>query len=379
MTDWLSFMLQRNSYIDPTRHVAIQKRHRRATFPETARNDPGMIVICHSEPGAWSAPKPNYWTSECPPGGTRGTRGNFLIGRTMFETDRLPDGWEHRLNEMNEIWVPTEFSADIFRRGGVLQEKLQVIPESVNTTLFDPKITKPLALPGVSEKDFVFLSVFKWEKRKGYDLLLRAYLEEFDASDNVVLVLLTNQYHSSADFEQEVSDMAAQWGISSESHPRVHVMERISDEELRRLYRSARAFVLPSRGEGWGRPHVEAMAMGLPVIATNWSGPTAYLTEENGYPLRVEALEPVGEGPFAEHYWALPSTSHLKQLMREVYTNPHIAAEKGKKARSTMKQHFSPRKVATMILRRLVEIGKSHPVLLWDINKFSGFLDASEP
>ena len=40
------------------------------------------------------------------------------------------------------------------------------------------------------------------------------------------------------------------------------------------LYASADVFVLPSRGEGWGRPHVEAMAMGLPIITTNWSGPT---------------------------------------------------------------------------------------------------------
>ena len=40
--------------------------------------------------------------------------------------------------------------------------------------------------------------------------------------------------------------------------------------------------VLPSRGEGWGRPHAEAMAMGLPVIATNWSGPTAFMSGETG-------------------------------------------------------------------------------------------------
>lgn len=48
--------------------------------------------------------------------------------------------------------------------------------------------------------------------------------------------------------------------------------------------------MIPSFGEGWGRPAVESMAMSVPVIATNWSGPTAYLTEENGYPLAVESL-----------------------------------------------------------------------------------------
>ena len=47
--------------------------------------------------------------------------------------------------------------------------------------------------------------------------------------------------------------------------PRVRVLTRhISQDELRGLYEAADAFVLPSRGEGWGRPHVEAMAMALP-------------------------------------------------------------------------------------------------------------------
>ena len=49
------------------------------------------------------------------------------------------------------------------------------------------------------------------------------------------------------------------------------------------------------RGEGWGRPHVEAMSMELPVIATNWSGPTAFLDERVGYPLRFQGLEEVSD------------------------------------------------------------------------------------
>ncbi len=56
--------------------------------------------------------------------------------------------------------------------------------------------------------------------------------------------------------------------------------------DLPELYRSVHCFVLPSRGEGWGRPHVEAMSAGLPVIATLWSGPEQYMTEQNSYPLR---------------------------------------------------------------------------------------------
>ena len=50
--------------------------------------------------------------------------------------------------------------------------------------------------------------------------------------------------------------------------------------DLPRLYKGADAFVLPSRGEGWGRPHIEAMSMGLPTIATNWSGNTGKCKNE---------------------------------------------------------------------------------------------------
>lgn len=39
---------------------------------------------------------------------------------------------------------------------------------------------------------------------------------------------------------------------------------------------AADAFVLASHGEGWGLPIAEAMAMQLPVIATNWSGSTGW-------------------------------------------------------------------------------------------------------
>jgi glycosyltransferase involved in cell wall biosynthesis len=74
---------------------------------------------------------------------------------------------------------------------------------------------------------------------------------------------------------------------SLEEWPAVYLIDRhVPTVDLPRLYAAAGAFVLPSRGEGWGRPHTEAMAMGLPVIATNWSGPTEYMTEHNSYPLR---------------------------------------------------------------------------------------------
>ena len=64
---------------------------------------------------------------------------------------------------------------------------------------------------------------------------------------------------------------------------------------LRNLYAAADAFVLPTRGEGWGLPIAEAMAMALPVIATNWSGPTALLSADNSFALPPATMLPGGQ------------------------------------------------------------------------------------
>lgn len=100
---------------------------------------------------------------------------------------------------MSEIWIPTDFHVNSFANSGVNRDKLVVIPESVNIYEFDPDTTQPLTeLPGYPDtKDhFKFLSVFKWEARKGWDILSRAFYEEFRKGDNVSLYLLTNAFHA---------------------------------------------------------------------------------------------------------------------------------------------------------------------------------------
>jgi glycosyltransferase involved in cell wall biosynthesis len=59
----------------------------------------------------------------------------------------------------------------------------------------------------------------------------------------------------------------------------------LSRMQMRDMLMGADAFVLPTRGEGWGLPVMEAMAMALPVIVTNTSGCSQYLTHENSFPL----------------------------------------------------------------------------------------------
>lgn len=135
------------------------------------------------------------------------------------------------------------------------------------------------------------------------------------------------------------------------------VDQHVPESKMPSLYRSMDAFVLPSRGEGWGRPHVEAMAMGLPVIATNWSGPTAFMTEDNSFPLPIDGLVTVASGAFRKfHKWAEPSRNDLRRLMRHVVNNPSDALKKGARARADMVSRFTPQHVADLVVSRLEHI-----------------------
>ena len=134
------------------------------------------------------------------------------------------------------------------------------------------------------------------------------------------------------------------------------VDQYVSARTLPGLYAAAHAFVLPSRGEGWGRPHVEAMAMGLPVIATNWSGPTAYMNEGNGYPVRYR-LEPVTSGPFRRHHrWAEPDVAHLQEVMTDAVNRPDEARRRGAQARLDVLRKYSPEVVGALVESRLRHI-----------------------
>jgi hypothetical protein len=112
----------------------------------------------------------------------------------MSETATIKAKWVEHSVKADEIWIPTEFHRclsfiyfrvcfylpsmhrEAFTTSGVTT-KLTVIEESLDTTMYDPEHTVPLPLSDKYHTSFKFLSVFKWEDRKGWDVLLQAYFE----------------------------------------------------------------------------------------------------------------------------------------------------------------------------------------------------------
>jgi hypothetical protein len=178
-----------------------QKRIAAASARPVSRR---ILSVCHSEPGAWSVPSPHFQTSRCPH-----PQAEVTIGRTMFETDRLPQGWARRLTQLHRIWVPTSFHQRVFAKGGddELARRLRILPQTVEEVR--SACVEPLHSPVIrrinSDSRFKFLSVGKWERRKGWDVLLRAWCSAFPAASSVdhreeVLFVRTTSYHSSSDY-----------------------------------------------------------------------------------------------------------------------------------------------------------------------------------
>ena len=126
------------------------------------------------------------------------------------------------------------------------------------------------------------------------------------------------------------------------------------------LYNSVDAFVLPTRGEGWGLPAIQAMAMGLPTISTDWGGQQEFMTPQNSFLIRLDSVE---ELPLDSVYryargkkWATPSLAHTRELMKLVYAHPQLAKAVGRRARRDVQARFSEEAVADVVDRRLQAI-----------------------
>lgn len=294
----------------------------------------------------------------CLPGWALGTPGTpVAIGRTMFETDRIPADWVDNCNAFTEIWVPSTFNRETFARSGVMADKLYVMPGPLDAAMFRPDLTPLDIWTGQPDlRGFVFLSVFDWNYRKGWDVLLEAYVREFGPADDVSLLLKVPA--AGVDEMRRHVDKLAR-GRAGLPHIAVFT-QALAASDFPRLYAAADAYVLPTRGEGWGRTQMEALACGLPVITTRWGGHLDFLSDDNSWLVDIEGLEPVDERMaidfYRGHLWARPSVDHLRAQMRRVAESPGEARARARTGSEAVRARYALEVIGERVHDRLTEL-----------------------
>lgn len=274
-------------------------------------------------------------------------QGRYKIGYTMLEVDGFPAEWVRQANRMDEVWVPSAFNRDGFLRSG-LERPVHVIPLGVDTSYFHPGVA---AWPNPAG-EFVFLSLFEWGERKEPWLLLKTFNEVFSAREPVRLLCKIMNRDPQLKLKEEIRRLRLR-----ESGGRISYLFNLEFEhyQLGSLYRSADCFVTASRGEGWDMPLMEAMACGLPAIATDWGAHQEFVHAGIAYPLQVRGTVPArAKCPYYEGFsWADPDPDHLRHLLREVYENQDEARRRGREAAREMAVRWTWRNAARKIVERL--------------------------
>ncbi len=279
-------------------------------------------------------------------------RGRYNIGYWAWELSRFPDIWLPATELVDEIWAPSRF-----------------IQHSISEKAKCPVVWMPLAVKafplngsvikdfGVSEDDFIFMFYFDFASfatRKNPEAPIRAFKTAFgNKQDNVRLVIkvMGNYIHRPEinRLKKHVSD-----------DPRIVIIDEVlTHEEMALLVNRCDCFVSLHRSEGFGRGMAEAMVNGKPVIATNYSGNTDYMSKDTAM-LVDYSLVPVKKGAYVHwenQVWAEPDIEHAAWYMRKVAEDKEYAETIGLAGKKYIELNHSPNAVAEKYRDRLERIG----------------------
>jgi len=218
---------------------------------------------------------------------------------TMMETVSLHPLWIEICNKCcDRIWVPSQSNKQIFINNGIKKE-INVIPLGIDEKIFfsnkeKVEFDKFISLFGqkieIGIKNFKFLSVFSWRFHKGYDSLIKSFVNAFTDKDDVCLVIFSKK--NEIDAIKELSLFLPR----NNKLPQILLYNKIIEtNNMPNFYKLFNCYICMSRGEGFGLTPLEAGACGLPIISTFHSGMTEYLNENNSFLIQCKFTEKITE------------------------------------------------------------------------------------
>lgn len=284
--------------------------------------------------------------------------GKFNIGVTAgIETTVCDPSWIEGLNRMNLNLVSSEHAKQVFQNSKFearnqqtnqveklieLKAPVEVLFEGADINIYKkidipPKNDLADLLYSIPEQ-FAFLFVGHWlqgalgEDRKNVGMMIKTFLETFkNVKDKPALILKTQGATASIIDKNDILDKIRQIQklIGDKDLPNVYLIHGMfDDEEMNALYNhpKVKAHITFTKGEGFGRPLLEASISAKPVIAPNWSGHIDFLHKDMSVLLsgKLTQLHPsavVQNMLLAESGWFTVDYKAASDKLRDIYKN----------------------------------------------------------
>lgn len=253
----------------------------------------------------------------------------------IWEGDKVPESFipEFLNTDIEYIFVPSNHTKQAIintNSDNRITNKIKIIPHGVNPDLFFSK-EKPKKCTFIANKGFRNL-----EDRGGIQYLIKAYLEEFNETDNVELILKINPTYGIVDLNQAIKQLTNKTGKTATIKIDVNAYDY---KKMAQLYNQGNVFVSTTRAEAYNLPCIEAMICGLPVLTTNFGGQTDYVDNDNGWIIGGEIKPVEHEVAYEGISWLEPSIEELRAKLRHIYENPEEVENKSIRAMETAIHH----------------------------------------
>ena len=256
----------------------------------------------------------------------RGPHAVFVI----FELDTFEPDELYRMGSADRIITCSQWGAEVLAKNGLPGERLRVVPLGVDSDLF----TNPPNPAPRNDNETLFFSTGKFEFRKGYDFLSVAFSQAFTPEDPVRLVLHAWNAFLGDEYNQTWVDLFANTPMAN--HVEISRERFETQEPLAGLMARADCGLFLSRAEGWNLGLLEMMALGKPVIATNYSGHTEFVNEQNCRLIDITETDPANDGLAfqGQGNWAMLDAPQAQQAIAHLRA-VHEAKQAGTLAPNT--------------------------------------------
>ena len=245
---------------------------------------------------------------------------SYNIGYFFWELNTIPESHRLALELLDEVWVSSAYNREVYARA----TDKPVVAVGMAIDLPTDIAALPRSRFFVDDDSFVFLTTFdsfSFIERKNPLGVLAAFRLAFPLGTEKVRLVLKTHNRSRVDDPYQ-RRIWARIDAAVRDDPRISAIdETYTYRDLLGLKRACDCYVSLHRSEGWGFGLIEAMHLGLPVIATGYSGnmefcrpDTAFLVDYELVGVREAEYQAAPRGS----HWAEPSIATAADQMKRV-------------------------------------------------------------